>query len=293
MPFISAEIALQPAAWQQAAQLLPGVAQMLPADGERVAVVGCGTSWFMAESYARLREEARLGETDAFSASEFPAHRHYDRVVAITRSGTTTEILTLLARLRGVTPTVALTADTATPVVEVTDLVIDLSFANERSVVQTLFATTALTLLRAHLRHDIGHLITEAESVLAAPLDSRWVEAEQVTFLGSGWAHGIAKEAALKMREACQAWTESYPSTEYRHGPISIAAPGRLVWQFGTGEPGLAEQVDHTGATYVHHQDDPQVDLLRIQLLAAARATRLGLDPDHPRNLSRSVILDG
>jgi len=293
MSFIRAEIARQPATWQQTAELLPRVANMLPAAGERVAVVGCGTSWFMAEAYARLREDAGLGETDAFSASEFPAHRHYDRVVAITRSGTTTEILTLLARLRGLTPTVALTADTATPIVEVTDLVVDLGFADERSVVQTLFATTALTLLRAHLRHDIDHLIAQVESVLASPLDRRWIEAEQVTFLGSGWAHGIAREAALKMREACQAWTESYPSTEYRHGPISIAAAGRLVWQFGTGEPGLPEQVQATGATYVHHRDDPQVDLVRIQLLAAARAQLLGLDPDQPRNLTRSVVLTG
>src|SRR3712207_7559300 len=46
------------------------------------------------------------------------------------------------------------------------------------------------------------------------------------TFLGRGWTIGLANEAALKLRESAQAWTESYPAMEYRHGPISITAPG-------------------------------------------------------------------
>ena len=37
------------------------------------------------------------------------------------------------------------------------------------------------------------------------------------------------QEAALKLREASIGWTEAYPTMEYRHGPSSIAAPGRVV----------------------------------------------------------------
>ena len=77
------------------------MAGLLPAPGERVAVAGCGTSWFMAQSYAAAREEAGQGETDAFAASEMPPGRRYDRVLVLSRSGTTTEILQLLDRLRG------------------------------------------------------------------------------------------------------------------------------------------------------------------------------------------------
>ena len=58
-------------------------------------------------------------------------------------------------------------------------------------------------------------------------------DAEQVTFLGRGWTIGLAEEAALKLRESAQLWTEAYPAMEYRHGPISIAAPGRVVWALG------------------------------------------------------------
>ncbi len=64
-------------------------------------MIGCGTSWFIAQSYAAAREAAGHGETDAFAASEMPAGRRYDRVVALTRSGTTTEVLELLGQLAG------------------------------------------------------------------------------------------------------------------------------------------------------------------------------------------------
>ena len=68
------------------------MADALPAPGERVAVIGCGTSWFIAQSYAAAREESGQGETDAFTASEMPRARRYDRLLVLCRSGTTTEI---------------------------------------------------------------------------------------------------------------------------------------------------------------------------------------------------------
>jgi len=63
-----AEIASQPACWLRASELVAAVAAVLPAPGERVAVAGCGTSWFIAQSYAALREAAGHGETDASGA---------------------------------------------------------------------------------------------------------------------------------------------------------------------------------------------------------------------------------
>jgi fructoselysine-6-P-deglycase FrlB-like protein len=293
MSFTGEEIARQPAAWRKAIAVARAADSFLPVPGERVAVVGCGTSWFMAEAYASLRESRGLGETDCFAASEFPGHRAYDRIVAISRSGTTTEVLDLLAHHRGSCPTVALTASMETSVVDAADHVVDLSFADERSVVQTLFATTALSMLRAGLGEDVEKLAAAAETVVVEPIPDEWTTAEQVTFVGRGWAHGVAREAGLKMREAAQAWTEAYPSMEYRHGPIAIAAPGRLVWHFGPDAEGLAADVAPTGATFVDHPEDPQVDLIRVQRLAMVTAERNGLDPDHPRALTRSVVLGG
>ncbi|MFF4773125.1 SIS domain-containing protein [Microtetraspora fusca] len=285
------EIASQPACWRRAVELASEAGTALPREGERVAVVGCGTSWFVAQAYAVLRERAGHGETDAFAASETPSGRRYDRILALTRSGTTTEVLDLL-RDTG-TPTVAITADPATPVMSLADNVVVLDFADERSVVQTRFATTQLALLRAHLGEDLTQAIADAEEALAEPVAAELVEAEQFTFLGRGWTCGLAAEAALKMREAARTWTESYPAMEYRHGPISIAGPGRITWMLGQDvPPGLADQVTATGGTFLSGGRDAMAELVKIQRVAVERARARGLDPDRPLHLTRSVILE-
>ena len=46
------EISSQPQMWRRVSDLLPEVAGRLPARGERVAIVGCGTSYFIAQAVA-------------------------------------------------------------------------------------------------------------------------------------------------------------------------------------------------------------------------------------------------
>lgn len=291
--YMEQELRSQPETWQEAARIA-GAGVPLPSAGQRVAVVGCGTSWFMAQSYAALRERAGAGVTDPFAASEafLGSDRGYDAVVAITRSGTTTEVLRVLEAVQGRIPTVTLLGDPDTPAVGLSDETITLPFADERSVVQTRFATTALSLLRAHLGEDLSTAVHDAHEALAAPLAQEWVDAEQFSFLGTGWTVGLANEAALKMREAAQTWTESYPAMEYRHGPIAIAAPGRVTWTFGSAPEGLEEEVARTGARFVCHDRDPLADLVLVQRVALERARARGLDPDNPRSLTRSVMLE-
>lgn len=285
------EVASQPACWRHAARLAADVSGSLPAPGERVAVAGCGTSWFMAQSYAAAREQAGHGETDAFAASEMPAGRRYDRVLVLSRSGTTTEIVQLLGRLAGTVPTVAITAAALSPVGQAAGEVIDLGFADEESVVQTRFATTELALLRAHLGHDPGPAADAAERVLAAPLPPGMLAADQFTFLGTGWTYGLANEAALKLREAAGLWTEAYPAMEYRHGPAAVTGESSVVWLFGPPPDGLAAEIAAAGGTAWIGEEDPLAELVRVQLVAVAAARARGLDPDRPRNLARSVIL--
>ncbi|WP_326843804.1 sugar isomerase [Streptomyces sp. NBC_01558] len=291
MTHVEDELSSQPECWIRAAEEAAGHGAALPAAGERVAIVGCGTSFFMAQAVAALREGAGQGETDAFAASEYPQGRSYDRVVALTRSGATTEVLELLGRLRGHTRTTAVTADPHTPVMEAADDIVVLDFADERSVVQTRFATTALTLLRAHLGLHTDAVVADARTALETPLPEGLVDCAQFTFLGRGWTVGLANEAGLKMREASLAWTEAYPAMEYRHGPISVTTRGTATWMFGEAPDGLAEQVRETGALWVGGGLDPLAELVRAQRLAVAVAAAKGLDPDQPRHLTRSVIL--
>jgi fructoselysine-6-P-deglycase FrlB-like protein len=288
---IDAEIASQPGCWLRAAGLAAELAGVLPVRGERVAVAGCGTSWYIAQAYAAAREASGQGETDAFAASEFPAGRRYDRVVVLSRSGTTTEIIDLLGRVGAVMPTVAVTAAPGSPVAGAAQQVIVLDFADERSVVQTRFATTELALLRAHLGQDIAPVAAAARRVLAEPLPGPLTAGRQFTFLGTGWTCGLASEAALKLREAAGMWTESYPAMEYRHGPVAVTGPGSVVWLFGPAPDGLIAEITAAGGLAWQTGEDPMAELARVHRLAAVAARARGLDPGQPRNLTRSVIL--
>jgi fructoselysine-6-P-deglycase FrlB-like protein len=285
------EISSQPQMWRQVADLLPQVADRLPARGERVAVVGCGTSYFIAQAVATARETAGHGETDAFVASEMPAGRPYDLVVAISRSGTTTEVVRCLRSLAPGARSLAVSAVPETPVVQVAGDAILLPFADETSIVQTRFATTALALLRAHVGYDLAPAIASAQEQLEQALPADPAEFEHFVFLGHGWTIGLASEAALKFREAGQAWAEAYPAMEYRHGPISVAGPGTLVWLIGVNDPDLVRDVRATGATVVAREVEPMAELVMLQRGAVALAEAKGLDPDNPQHLTRSVVL--
>jgi fructoselysine-6-P-deglycase FrlB-like protein len=283
------EIRSQPALWERAGDLAASLDGILPAPGEQAAVIGCGTSWFMAQAYAALREGNGHGRTDAFAASEMPL-RDYDVVVALSRSGTTTEVAHALMRSSR-SRTVAVTAVPDSPVAHAADEVVPLEFADEESVVQTRFATTALSLLRAHEGFDLRDSIADAAAALDAPLPVEPGEVDRWAFLGRGWTVGLASEAALKLRESAQAWTESYPAFEYRHGPISIAGPGAAVWFFGPSGDGVMEDARAAGALTVAPDLDPLASLVLAQRTGVALAEAAGLDPDRPRNLTRSVVL--
>jgi fructoselysine-6-P-deglycase FrlB-like protein len=292
MSFVTTEIASQPDTWMRAAAMATdaSVRAALPADGERVAIVGCGTSYNVAQACAALRERSGHGETDAFAASEFPYGRKYDRVVAVCRSGTTTEMIELVGAVAANTRTTVLSTAAELPVPRLAQDNIALGFADEQSVVQTRFATSAIALWRAYLGENLTQAVADAAVEVAKPAPSTF--AEQYTFLGTGWTIGLAHEAALKLREAAQLWTESYAAMEYRHGPISVADQRTSVWVFGPVPDGLADQIVATGAELVTSAADPLALLVRAQQTAVAIAIAKGLDPDTPRALSRAVLLD-
>ncbi len=78
---------------------------------------------------------------------------------------------------------------------------------------------------------------------------------------------------------------------EFRHGPISVARPGSVVWAIGRVDPGVLEDAASTGAVVVGGDLDPMAELIRVQRTAVALAELRGLNPDRPPHLSRSVVL--
>ena len=299
MSYLSDEIASQPGCWSKAIEAASSAAAALPRPGERVAAVGCGSSLNVARCYAALREAAGQGETDAYPASEMPGTRRYDRLVFVSRTGTTTEVLDALRRAPRDMPTTAVTADPGAPLAAEARDVVLLDFADEHSVVSSRFITSSIVLLRAHLTDgagaevaaDVRALPDVAAREVARPLPAELAERAEFTFLGRGWAVALADEAALKLREASRTWAESYPAMEYRHGPISVSDENTVVWALGDVPPDLLADARRTGVTVITSGAEPLAGLIGAQRLAAMLAERKGIDPDQPRALSRSVIL--
>jgi fructoselysine-6-P-deglycase FrlB-like protein len=291
MSYLRDEIASQPECWDRAIQMAARAGSVLPEPGERVAVIGCGSSLNVSRCYATLREAAGQGQTDAFPASEVPATRRYDHMVFVSRTGTTTEVLDALRQAPAGVRTTAIAADPQSPLVREAGAAVLLDFADERSVVSSRFITSTTVLLRAHLGADLAGLAAAAARELARPLPPGLADCAEFTFLGRGWAAPVADEAALKLREASRSWAESYPALEYRHGPISVSDSSTAVWALGEVPASLLADARRTGALVIASAGDPLAGLTGAQRLAVELAERKGIDPDQPRALSRSVIL--
>ena len=93
------------------------------------------------------------------------------------------------------------------------------------------------------------------------------------------------------MRESALAWAESYPSADYRHGPLAVAGDRSLVTLLGGVPDGLPADVAATGARVRVGERDPLAELVLAQRVALELARLRGQDPDVPRHLTRSVVL--
>jgi fructoselysine-6-P-deglycase FrlB-like protein len=284
------EVASQPEIWCRVLAEAGKAAKVLPPSGAPVLVLGCGTSYYVGESYARKRVAAGQGRTRAAVASEIAEVDDDETLLVLSRSGTTSDVLRAAERLHPGRRIVGIVGEPATPIAELCDDVVLLDYADEQSVVQTRFATSVLLLLRAALGEDVRQLPDQARTALTMPLPDPLPT--HTVFLGTGWTIGLAAEAALKCREAAGAWTESYPVMEYQHGPIAVAGPSSLIWSFDPLPDFVRAAVAATGASVVEPALDPLAQLVAVHRLALALADAAGRDPDSPPHLSRSVQLD-
>ena len=291
MSSVAQEIASQPEVWRRAAAVAarrPGCCRP-PGSMWPSSAAARRCSW--REAWAAARELAGQGPTDAFTPSE-ALPRRYDAVVLLTRSGTTTEVLDYARSMTGQTRLVALTGTPGSPVVALChDTVL---FALRRRAVrryrpasrQAPWPCCARTWARPSSRWP-----RRPSRSLTEPLPVDVTAMRQFVFLGQGMAVGVAREAALKLREAAGAWTEAYPATEFRHGPISAIGASQPVWALSPAPAGLREAVAPPAPPSCRRDAIPWSSSSWRSAPAVRSPKARGLDPDHPLHLTRSVIL--
>ncbi|MFE7064340.1 SIS domain-containing protein [Sutcliffiella sp. NPDC057660] len=212
---------------------------------------GCGTSYYLAHSAAKYYQKTTGKTAIAVQSSEilieedsvFAKGCSY-RLVAISRSGTTTEVVKALEHVknRQDIKTVAITCNKDSKTAVLSDRSIVLDFIDEKSVVMTQSFSCMLFALQLYAAFSTDDL-TKKNFLKGLPELSKEVMKEKemlkslaqnkklgrYIFLGAGAFHGLAKEATLKLKEMTQTECESYSTLEFRHGPISIVDETTVV----------------------------------------------------------------
>ena len=137
--------------------------------------------------------------------------------------------------------------------------------------------------------------------------------------LGYGATYPIALEGALKLKEITYAHCEGMLSTEFKHGPLSAVIENYPVIYTAVDTDidvivsGINEVTCRGGYAITIGPDDyrlrnnanyqitlpesvsifqPILEILPLQLLSYQLSVARGIDPDFPRNLSKTLTVD-
>lgn len=251
-----AEILSQPLCWSTSLKqleesgVLSDVARQF-ADADEWVFVGCGSSFYVAQSAAASMAELSGKRARALPASELLLYPDLALAgsgrfapVLISRSGRTSEVLKVAEALkaRGVN-TVGISCAPGQALERLVTHAIVLPAADEQSTVMTRSFSTmllALQVLAAAVARKpefvaaLSQMVAPAEK-LSSSLPARVREFvlhhtfEDYVCLAQGPLFGIASEIALKLTEMSVSYGQAFHTLEFRHGPKSIVSAKTLI----------------------------------------------------------------
>jgi len=272
-------------------------------------------------------------------------------VLVLSQSGETSDTLAALgeARLRG-HETLAITNATGSTMALEADISMPLAAGVEKAIPATKSFTCQLavlyllalyegvrlgrmneTALSAHIA-ELQALPARIEAQLdewraqMAALASKYKSAATFLYLGRGIHYAIAREGALKLKEASYVHAEGYPAGELKHGPNALVSDRVPLVVLATVDRGLESSVARYEKTLqllrdmqaqgakviaLANADDDEVaelvsdcvymqpaseyllpvqEVVPLQLFSYFMALEHGVDVDRPRNLSKAVV---
>ena len=289
----------------------------------RYIVVGCGSSFYIAQSVAAALN--RRGQPAlAVAGNEWASHSgayvmpaEQLRLIAVSRSGESTETVLALreAQKNGIHVT-GITCEQKSTLAQEADTVIYAETHPREGVVMT--ASASLMLLEgfrfAGVEIEGEAVATTSEELLqghAGDLAQAVQGRSHFVVLGAAELHGLAQEGALKMQEMSLSYSQAYHPMEYRHGPMSLVDEQTLIvllYHPDTAheEAKVARDMQAKGARVIGiggpgdlsiALDDPDaarrglLALPLLQWLGQLVAEQKGVDSEHPRHLTKVVSL--
>ena len=337
-----------------------GLAQWGNANGE-VLILASGSSRHSG-LFGEIVLEDRCGlAVDVEYASEYSLrgwHPHVKdlrnpSVIVLSQSGETSDTLAALrvARERG-QRTLAITNVENSTMAREADLSMPLAAGREKAIPATKSFTCQLTVLALYeemsrnrltftdngqmaLTDGLRDLLDVPDAIESqlprwektmAELAAKYRDAATFLFLGRGIHYAIAREGALKLKEASYVHAEGYPTGELKHGPNALVSDqvplvviatvdpnddgsvlryektlqllsdmkkqgARVIALANTGDDAVVELV--TDCVFVDAAPEhllPISEVVPLQLFAYFMALELGVNVDAPRNLSKAVV---
>lgn len=272
-------------------------------------------------------------------------------VIVVSQSGETSDTLAALteAKQHGYR-TLAITNVTASTMAVEADVSMPLAAGVEKAIPATKSFTCQLAVMfllglyearrlgrmdDVELKANIDRLTALTGSIEAqldgwrtsmAGLAHKYSSANTFLYLGRGIHYAIAREGALKLKEASYVHAEGYPAGELKHGPnalVSDSVPlvvlatvdreneasvvryektvqlladmkeqgARVIAIANTGDRAVAELVsDCVEVAPANEYLLPIAEVIPLQLFAYFMALEHGVDVDRPRNLSKAVV---
>ena len=246
-------------------------------------------------------------------------------VVGISQSGESPDLLAVLEEgCRQGRPTVAVTNVPGSPLAEAADVVVPVLAGPERSVAATKTYTATLlnvAMIGSHLGGARGEGLDSVADAVAAVVADDLAQREAVerlgaiarcVVLGRGFNHATAFEWALKLQEMAYVLAHPFSSADFAHGPFAVLERGFPVLAVAAGGPMLAstlEQLersvaeraaqvavvtDQAGLPFpsipipeIGEWLSPIPAIVAAQLFTLEMALRRGVDPEHPRGLTK------
>ena len=338
--------------------LKPEVASMLagwPNPAGEILIAASGSSRHSG-LYAEILLEDLCGlAVDVEYASEYSCRGGQDlrhpSVLVLSQSGETSDTLAALeeARLRG-QKTLAITNHPSSTMAHLADVSMSLAAGVEKAIPATKSFTCQLAVLyllalyegarlgrmnAAALSERIEELLAISGKIEAAldgwreqmaALASKYKSAVTFLYLGRGIHYAIAREGALKLKEASYVHAEGYPVGELKHGPNALVSDQVPLVVLATVDRALEASVLRYEKTMqllsdmktqgakviaIANSDDteiaalasdcvrvqpaseyllPILEVVPLQLFSYFMALEHGVDVDRPRNLSKAVV---
>ncbi|GAC1441893.1 MAG: hypothetical protein NVSMB59_03160 [Vulcanimicrobiaceae bacterium] len=324
-----AEIREQPEVWRSLAASDLATTYADAVRDADVVLVGSGSSLVVAMlgALALRRRGVRASAMPATEAAFEGASYRGRTIVALSQSGRSADVL---AAIETLAPgrLVALTNDARSPLAARADLVLDVAAGRERAIPasKSVTAMVAVVLWGAAAtsgatQRNASTLRATADDVeawLGSPAIARIAVAAEriarrssVAVVGAGYGVPIARELALKLKEASYVHAEGFAAGEFRHGSAAILdATTTLVgivddasatvvrrplaeaerteslrYTIGGEIAGIEALGAPTGAAF-----NTLAWLVAGQMLALAVGRARGVDSDAPRGLTKFVL---